>query len=245
MNEKLIYGENAVRWLPACGQAFERLDEESLSSCFGVLRAVARDVAFLLTLVAGLVLVRVSRAAVGDGRAGCSQAVPSHMVRTSAAITLDRGQGGRVQGPSRGRRTRGKSTRASAVGAGACNVAKTTAVVTLLAATGLDPQTGALRLDVSNASARVALLSSDRAGLGASSRLVARLAAIVAETLLRRTIFRNVAQIATLETPLPGELERHPNYGDPDLPSTLNRLALILPTSFVRVRLLADHRRGI
>ena len=64
--------------------------------------------------------------------------------------------------------------------------------VALLSTAGLQPQTGALRLDVPDATARVALLGSNRTWRRARSGLMARLAAIVAETLLRGTIFRNM-----------------------------------------------------
>lgn len=65
--------------------------------------------------------------------------------------------------------------------------------VTFLAAAGLNPEAGALSLDVTDTPTGVALLRRDAARRGAGRGFVARLAAVVAEPLLRRTIFRNVA----------------------------------------------------
>lgn len=57
----------------------------------------------------------------------------------------------------------------------------------------LEAERGAFRLDVADAAARVALLGRDAALLRACGRLVARSTAVVAEPLLRRTVFSDVA----------------------------------------------------
>ena len=58
-----------------------------------------------------------------------------------------------------------------------------THVAFLASACTLDPEAGALSLDVSDTPAGVALLGGSGAGRGTGSRLMPRLAAIVAETL--------------------------------------------------------------
>ncbi|KAI0722626.1 hypothetical protein C8Q76DRAFT_719497 [Earliella scabrosa] len=148
--------------------------------------------AFLLTLVAGLVLVGVAdrSASIGHGRTRSCETVPGHMVRPSAAVTLDRRKSGGVESPSRRGSTGGESS-ASAVGAGAREVPKATTVVALLAGV-LQPEAGTLGLDVAHTAARVALLGGDRAGLRARRGLMAGLAAVVAETLLGGAVFCDV-----------------------------------------------------
>ena len=102
--------------------------------------------------------------------------------------------------------------------------------IALLTPATLNPQAGTFGLDMAYASARVALLGSNRAGLGAGSGLMAGLAAVVAETLLGGAVFCDVPHwageeglrrgwdeggrgerrtISTLETALPAELIRH------------------------------------
>lgn len=166
----------------------------------------------LLTLIASLVLVGVahwhSGHAIGYGGTGGSQAIPSHMVRTSAAITLHRGKGRGVQGSSRRRGTSGKPGGTS-TWANSCDVAESTTVVALLIR-ALHPQARAFCLDMAYTTARVALFGSHGARLGACRRFMPGLAAIIAETLLRRTILRDVTQVSALETTLPAELIRHP-----------------------------------
>ena len=56
----------------------------------------------------------------------------------------------------------------------------------------MNPQAGALCLDVTYSSARVALLGRRSARLSASSGFMARLTAVVAETLLRGAVFCDV-----------------------------------------------------
>ena len=56
----------------------------------------------------------------------------------------------------------------------------------------LEPEAGTLCLNMSDTAAGVALLGGDRAGLRARRGLMAWLAAVVAETLLRRAVLRNV-----------------------------------------------------
>ncbi|KAH9938048.1 uncharacterized protein B0H18DRAFT_965250 [Fomitopsis serialis] len=148
----------------------------------------------LLAFVAGLVLVRVADSDRSvNGRAGSSEAVPRHVVGTSATVALHRGEGRRVQGAARGRGARSESsTSTTCVRARPRDMAKASAVVALLAGT-LYPQARALRLYMTDSAAGVALLRSDRAGLRACRRLVSGLTAVVAETLLRRTILRDVS----------------------------------------------------
>ena len=104
--------------------------------------------AFLLALVAGLVLVHVGRAG-GDGvRNGGARGgqtvprwrladtlkcmtvfkVPGHMVGSTAAVALDRRKGGSVQRTPRRRRTGGEAA-TSAVGTGAREVTEPTAIL--------------------------------------------------------------------------------------------------------------------
>lgn len=88
-------------------------------------------------------------------------------------------------------------------------------------------------MDVADAAARVALFSGDGAGRGTCRRLMARLAAVVAKTLLRGAVLRDVPHcmrvglnalktavkartISTLKAPLPAELIRH-SYFTKDL----------------------------
>jgi hypothetical protein len=69
----------------------------------------------------------------------------------------------------------------------------TSAYIALLVATRLGSQAGALSLDVANAAAGVALLSCDGARRWASIRLMAGLAAVVAQPLVRSAVLGNVA----------------------------------------------------
>ena len=69
----------------------------------------------------------------------------------------------------------------------------TSAYIALLVATGLGPQAGALSLDVANAAAGVALLGCNGARRWASIRLVAGLAAVVAQPLVRSAVLGDVA----------------------------------------------------
>ena len=107
---------------------------------------------FLLTLVAGLVLVGVANGGtrVRYGGAWSRKAVPArekyvrgllrslgrdsdvpgHMVGATATVALDRGESGRVQGPSRRRRTGCEAAaRARWVGADPCDMAKASTVL--------------------------------------------------------------------------------------------------------------------
>lgn len=65
--------------------------------------------------------------------------------------------------------------------------------VALLTSACLNPQTRALGLDMSNSTTGVTLLGSNRAGLRAGRGLVSRLATVVAQPLLRSTVFRDMA----------------------------------------------------
>jgi len=165
------------------------------SDIFSIFRTVPGNMAFLLTLVACLVLVWIASdcsRGLRDGRTRCCQAIPGHVIGASTAIALHGGKCRSVQSTS-GRRSAGsKASTSSSAGAGSCDVAKTPAVVTLLVR-ALDPQTRALRLDMANTPARIALLGSDCARLRARRGLVAGLAAVVAKPLLRGTILRNVS----------------------------------------------------
>ena len=66
------------------------------------------------------------------------------------------------------------------------------ALLTAASAARLDPEARALGLDVADASAGIALLRGDGARRGTRRGFMAGLAAIVAETLLRRAILCNV-----------------------------------------------------
>jgi len=177
----------------------------------------------LLALVASLALVRVGGGWTGrdttviESGAGRSQTIPGHVVGTAAAVALDGRERRGVQTASRRGDTRRKSTNI-ALSAVTRNVAKASASIALLVASKTvlllllllsDPQAGALRLDMADTAAGVALLGSGGPGRGAGRRLVAGLAAVVAQPLIGRAILRNVAQVTTLETSLPGKLERH------------------------------------
>lgn len=137
------------------------------------------------------------------------------MVRTSATITLDRGQCRSVQSTTR-RRSSGCKSRSSISDSttGTCpsDMAKPTTVlgqnfsdarnrekarkrpyITLLISTLLlNPQTGTLRLNMADASARITLFSRNGARRRACGRLVPRLTAVVAETLIRRTVLSDM-----------------------------------------------------
>lgn len=130
------------------------------------------------------------------------------MIGPSAAVALHRRKSRSVQSASRGRSTGCKTDSSSRTGTGTRNMTKTAAVlyekssellkgrsirthITLLARP-LNPQGRALCLDMTNPSARVTLLSSNTARLRASGRFMSGLPAVVAETLLRGTILRNV-----------------------------------------------------
>ncbi|TBU33010.1 hypothetical protein BD311DRAFT_749040 [Dichomitus squalens] len=88
---------------------------------------------------------------------------------------------------------------------------------------------------MAHAPARVALLSSNRAGLRASRRFVARLAAVIAEPLLRRAILCNVSQIPALETPFPTKLIRHSDFCKMPRFFPLPTNPAFQPSSFVRI----------
>ena len=68
-----------------------------------------------------------------------------------------------------------------------------THVALLTTASGLQPKARALCLDVAYSTTGIALLRGNRAGRRARRRFMTRQAAIVAETLLRRAIFRNMS----------------------------------------------------
>jgi len=143
--------------------------------------AVSSDMTLSLALVTGLVLMGVHGQNVRSLRR--RQAVPGHVVRAPATIALDWRERLSVQAAARRWDARCKGNTISPIGTQTRNVPRPSAVITLLHP-GLDAQTRALGLDVADTAARVALFSCDGAGLGTRRRLVPRLTAIVAETLL-------------------------------------------------------------
>lgn len=176
--------------------------------------------AFLLAFVTGLVLVNVGggrsrRDSVVESGSRRSQAIPRHVVRASTPVALDGRESRSVQATSRRGDTGSKAS--SIAGAVAGDVAKATASIALLVAAQClllllllrDPQAGTIGLDVADSAAGIALLGSDGTRRRAGRGLMARLAAVIAQPLVGCAILRNVTQIATFETPLPGKLERH------------------------------------
>lgn len=190
---------------------------EGLTNKIGVFRAFSGNMTLLLTFVAGFVLVKVScsgasGSVVQDGPSPRrSQTIPGHMIRAAATVAFDGGQGRGVQGTTWRRSTGGETGGTqSAIRASTSNMAKTAAVVALLITTLLlDPQTGTLRLNVANSATRITLFRRNCTRRWARRRLVAWLTAVVAKPLIRRTIFGNVTEVATLETALPRKLICH------------------------------------
>lgn len=187
-----------------------------------LLWAVTGDVTSLTTLVASL-SSGVQGATVGGGAVagnvtelatrvalhGLSLAIAGKVVRTTALVASSRARtagetttaaiGTRVATAAGDGSTSAQSTGTNGVGAGASQVAGLAAVIAAsTGASSTEPQSWAVSLDVAKTLTVVALLGLGGAGKGAAVGLVARLLAVVAKTLSRRTDLGVVANVATL-----------------------------------------------
>lgn len=184
-----------------------------------LLRAVTRDVSSLTALIASLAssvertAVRsstiprdVTELAAGIALHGLSLAITSKVVGTTTLVASGRA---RTTGETTTAVTTGEATtthgsttahsRTNRVGAGASKVTGLATVVAAAAGAGTAQAEGrAVSLDVTKTLAVVALLGLSGSGKRASVGLVARLLAVVAETLSRRADLSVVANIATL-----------------------------------------------
>jgi len=161
-----------------------------------------------MALVAGLALTVGRHGGLDDlltfdGRAGWGHAVPRIVIQSTTAKALD---GRRPRWGSAGTDARTERT-TSGSGAEARDVSRATTVIALLGTPDVHTLTlkakgGAVCLDVSNTSTTVALFRRYRTWRWARSRLMAGLAAVVAEPLGRRAAVSMVAQVATLEAAL-------------------------------------------
>jgi hypothetical protein len=185
-----------------------------------LLGAVARDVSSLTALVAGL-SSGVERATVGSGAVSgdvaelaagvalhsLSLAITGKVVGTTALVA-----GGRARAASEAtsavatretttahRSTAAHGARTNRVGTSTSKVTGLATVVASTAGTGAaQAESRAVSLDVAETLAVIALLGLSSSGKRASVGLVARLLAVVAETLSRRADLSVVANIATL-----------------------------------------------
>jgi len=166
--------------------------------------------AFVASLIFEVSSRRPSRSVIDEGSVPwCGEAIPGHMIRTTATVAFHRGESRRIERASWGRRA-GSESGGSTVRASPSNVTKSSTIIALLITVLLlNPQTRALGLNMTNPATRITLLRGNGTRRGARGRLVAGLTAIVAKSLVRCATLGDVTKVATLETALPGKLKRH------------------------------------
>lgn len=149
-----------------------------------------------------------------DINRGRRETIPSHMVWSATPVAFDGGQSRGIEPTTRwgSARSEGPLTPGEP-GAVPGEMADTTTVIALGGSTGLlKPQAWAFGLNVADAPAGVALLLADGARRCASRRFMAGLAAVVAQSLLRRATLGDMAKITTFEAAFSGNLESHLLY---------------------------------